>query len=307
MLQRVGGLALAGLARELIPLIEAAGVRVLVFKGPVLAALTCGDLGGRGGGYLDLLVDPEAVETSIAVLEGASFRPVPGYAPRQLHCRAWRYARWSMKELPLARGPLLVDLHWAITNLQRQRPGFEAAWRDRVEITMGGRSVPTLSLVHALDHLAAHALNDRWRELRTLVDQVRLMRQRGEAQQQDLLERPAVTMAGAVARRLLEVRLPGPCDPARLSRRQRWAVEVASSTQREPLFLQQRGPWRLNRAWDLWYQRVALSRSPEDWLRSAAAYGLPPAAFNDPAAGEDRSLAAALASRLARVQERLSA
>ena len=51
---------------------------------------------------------------------------------------------------------------------------------------------------------------------------------------------------------------------------------------------------------------MALSHSPEDWLRSAAAYGLPPAAFNDPAAGEDRSLAAALASRLARVQERLS-
>jgi hypothetical protein len=170
VLQRVGGLALAGLARELIPLFEAAGVRVLVFKGPVLPALTCGDPGGWGGGDLDLL------------------------------------------------------------------------------------------------------------------------------------ERPAVALAGAVACRLLEVRLPDPCDPARLSRRQRWAVEVASRTQRGLLFLHQRGPWRLNRAWDLRYQRVALISSPEDWLRRAAAYALPPTAFNDPASGEDRSLAAALASRLARVQ-----
>lgn len=181
MLQRLGGLALAGLARELIPLFEATGVRVLVFKGPALAALTCGDLGGRGGGDLDLLVDPEAVETSIAVLEGAGFRRVPGYAPRQLQRWTWRYVHWSMKGLPLARGPLLVDLHWALTNVQRQRPGFEAAWWDRVEIPMGGRSVPTLSLVHALDHLAAHALNDRWRELRALVDLVRLMRLRVDA------------------------------------------------------------------------------------------------------------------------------
>lgn len=47
-LQRLGGLALAGLARELIPRFEAAGVRALLFKGPLLAAQTCGDLGGRG-------------------------------------------------------------------------------------------------------------------------------------------------------------------------------------------------------------------------------------------------------------------
>jgi hypothetical protein len=305
-LQRLGGLALAGLARELIPLFEAAGVRALLFKGPLLAALTCGDLGGRGGGDLDLLVDPEAVETSIAVLEGAGFRPLPGYAPRQLHRRAWRYARWAMKELPLARGPLVVDLHWALTNVQRQRPGFEAAWRDRLEIPIQDRTVPTLSLAHALEHLAAHALDDRWGELRALVDLVRLMRLRGEELQQDLRNRPAVALAWAVCCTLLELRLPGAGKPTPLSRRQRWAVEVASRTQREPLDLHQRGPWQLDRAWDLWYQRVVLSRSPQDWLRSAAAYALPPAAFNDPATGEDRSLAAALASRLGRVQERLS-
>jgi hypothetical protein len=306
VLQRLGGLALAGLARELIPRLEAAGVRALVFKGPVLAVQTCGDAGGRGGGDLDLLVAPDSLADSLAVLAAAGFRRLPGYAPQRMHGSTWRYTRWAMKELPLARGPLLVDLHWALTNVQRQRPGFEAAWRDRVEIPLGGQSVPTLSLVHALDHLAAHALDDRWGELRALVDLVRLMRLRGEALQQDLMERPAVALAGAVACTLLEVRLPCPCDPGRLSRRQRWAVEVASRTQREPLFLHQRGPWRLDRAWDLWYQRVVLSRSPEDWLRSAAAYGLPPAAFNDPASGEDRSLAAALVSRLTRVQERLS-
>ncbi|MDM7951729.1 MAG: nucleotidyltransferase family protein [Cyanobium sp. CZS 25K] len=304
-LQRLGGLALAGLARELIPRFEAAGVRVLVFKGPLLAAQTCGDLGARGSGDLDLLVDPEAVAGALAVLEGAGFRRLPGYAPRQLQRRAWRYARWAMKELPLARGPLVVDLHWALTNVRRDRPGFEAAWRDRLAIPIQGRPVPTLSLAHALEHLAAHALDDRWGELRALVDLVRLMRLRGEALQQDLCKRPAVALAWAVAVTLLEVRLPGPGDPTRLSRRQRWAVDVARKAQREPLFLHQRGPWRLNRAWDLWYQRVALSRSPQDWLRSAAAYALPPAAFNDPCSGEDRSLAAALASRLGRVQERL--
>jgi hypothetical protein len=305
-LQRLGGLALAGLARELIPRFEAAGVRVLVFKGPLLAAQTCGDPAGRGGGDLDLLVDPAEVEASIAVLEGAGFQRLPGYAPHQLRRRAWRYARWAMKELPLTRGPLLVDLHWALTNVQRQRPGFEAAWRERQEIPIGERPVPTLGLAHALEHLAAHALDDRWGELRALVDLVRLMRLRGEFLGQDLRERPAVALAWAVAGTLLEVRLPGPGDLCRLTRRQRWAVQVARRTQREPLHLHQRGPWHLDRAWELWYQRVALSRSPQDWLRSAAAYALPPAAFNDPRSGQDRSLAAALASRLARVQERLN-
>ena len=305
-LQRLGGLALAGLARELIPRFEAAVVRALVFKGPLLAAQTCWDPGGRGSGDLDLLVDPEAVEVSMAVLREAGFLRLPGYAPDQFQRRAWRYARWAMKELPLARGPLLVDLHWALTNVQRQRPGFEAAWRDRLAIPIQGRPVPTLSLAHALEHMAAHALNDRWRELRALVDLVRLMRLRGEALQQDLCKRPAVALAWAVAVTLLEVRLPGPGDPTRLSRRQRWAVDVARRAQREAPYLHQRGPWQLNRAWDLWYQRVALSSAPIDVLRSAAAYALPPAAFNDPSTGEDRSLAAALASRLGRVQERLS-
>lgn len=305
-LQRLGGLALAGLARELIPRFEAAGVRALVFKGPLLAAQTCGDPGGRGSGDLDLLVDPQAVEASIAVLERAGFQRVPGYAPRQLQRRAWRYTRWAMKELPLARGPLLVDLHWALTNVQRQRPGFEAAWRERQAIPISGVSVPTLGLAHALEHLAAHALNDRWGELRALVDLVRLMRLRGAALADDLRGRPAVALAWAVAATLLEVPLPGLEDPQRLSRRQRWAVAVARRAQREAPFLHQRQPWRLNRAWDLWYQRVALSRSPHDWLRSAAAYALPPAVFNDPASGADRSLAGALASRMARIRGRLS-
>ncbi len=305
-LQRLGGLALAGLAVELIPRFEAAGVRALVFKGPLLAAQTSGDPGGRGSGDLDLLVEPESVEDSIAVLEGAGFRRLPGYAPDQRQRRAWRYALWAMKELPLARGPLLVDLHWALTNVQRQRPGFEAVWRERQEIAIQDRPVPTLSLAHALDHLAAHALDDRWGELRALVDLVRLMRLRGEALADDLHGRPGVALAWAVAATLLEVRLPGLEDPYRLSGRQRWAVDVARRAQREAPFLHQRQSWRLKRAWDLWYQRVALSRSPHDWLRSAAAYALPPAVFNDPASGADRSLDAALASRLARIRRRLS-
>ncbi|MCS5690886.1 nucleotidyltransferase family protein [Cyanobium sp. FGCU-6] len=305
-LQRLGGLALAGLAVELIPRFEAAGVRALVFKGPMLAAQTCGDPGGRGSGDLDLLVDPQAVEAAIAVLEEAGFQRLPGYAPRQLRRRAWRYARWAMKELPLARGPLLVDLHWALTNVQRQRPGFEAVWRQRQEIPIGGRPVPTLGHAHALEHLAAHALDDRWGELRALVDLVRLMRLRGEALADDLRARPAVALAWAVATALLEVRLPGLEDPCRLSGRQRWAVDVARRAQREAPFLHQRQSWRLKRAWELWYQRVALSRSPHDWLRSAAAYALPPAVFNDPASGADRRFDAALASRLARIRRRLS-
>ncbi len=306
-LERLGGLALAGLARDLIPRFQAAGVRVLVFKGPLLALQTGGDPGSRGGGDLDLLVDPEAVSGALAVLEGAGFRRLPGYAPRDPGRRAWRYARWAMKELPLARGPLVVDLHWALTNVRRDQPGFEGAWRERVELPIGGQPLPTLGQAHALEHLAAHALDDRWGELRALVDLVRLMRARGEALRDDLLFRPAVALGWAVAVTLLELHLPVPGQLDQLSRRQRWAVRVATRTQGKPLDLHQRSTWHLDRAWDLWYQRVALSRSPNDWLRSAAAYALPPALFNDPGSGVDRNLAAALTARLARVRERLRA
>lgn len=301
--QHMQALPLVAGASEAIRTLAGVGIRSLLFKGPALAVQTTGDLTARGGGDVDLLVDPEAIAPAIEALASVGFFPMPGFAPRRLHSRSWSYARWAVKELPLLRGPVLVDLHWSLTNMRRCCPSFEEVWRDHGIVSLGGHELPTLSLPHALVHSCAHAANDRWMHLRSLVDIDRLTRLCPPATSDDLLGSVAVQLSCAVAHQATSsphLSLPSTLRPGRLDR----ALELACRSQREPPLAHQRCPWQLRGALMLLRQRLELAAGPGDWLRIAAAYALPPAVFNDPVTGEDRSLPMALASRLQRARER---
>jgi hypothetical protein len=302
--QRLEAMPIVAAAVETIGLLAERGIRALLFKGPALAVQTTGDLTSRGGGDLDLLVDPQALDPAIEALVCAGFLPVPGYAPLRRDSRRWRYARWAMKELPLVRGPVVLDLHWSLTNVRRSDPCFEAIWRDHATVSLGGHDLPTLSLPHALDHSCAHALDDRWMSLRSLVDIHRLTRLCPPAARDDLCRSEAVQLSCAVAAEATgssHLLLPPTVPQGRLDR----ALSLARLSQRESPLLHQMGPWQLRRAVMLWRQRVELAATPADWLRSAAAYALPPAVFNDPSTGKDRPLPAAVASRFLRARQRL--
>lgn len=304
-LQRLAALPLTAAAMQVLALLERRGVRALVFKGPALALQSCHDITARGGGDLDLLVDPDALPLALECLEAEGFVRLPGFAPRRLDSLRGRYARWAMKELPLMRGPLALDLHWVLTNMGRNDPSFESLWERHVVVTAEGASLRTLCRADALVHSCAHAVNDRWMLLRSLLDIDRLMRQCSAAEIKRVQSAVAVQLSAAVTHAVTGspcLELPLQVAPARLER----ALRIAWSAQQEPLQLHQRSRWDHRRAWLLWRQRLELAASPADLLRAAAAYALPPAVFSDPRTGEDLSAGAAVGLRLRRVRHRLS-
>jgi hypothetical protein len=302
--QRLAALPLAAAAMEVLGLLERNGVRALVFKGPALALQTCHQITARGGGDLDLLVDPDALALALACLEREGYERVPGFAPRHLDSLRGRYARWAMKELPLVRGPLALDLHWVLTTMGRNDPCFEALWERHVVVAADGASLRTLCRSDALVHSCAHAVNDRWMLLRSLLDIDRLTRLCSAAEIECVQGSVAVQLSAAVTHAVTgspSLELPVLVASARLQR----ALRTARSAQQEPLQLHQRSRWDHRRAWLLWRQRVELAASPADLLRAAASYALPPAVFSDPRSGEDLSAGAAVGLRLRRVRQRL--
>lgn len=160
-------LAHAGLLRQVHDRLDAAGIPMLFFKGLAVEAQTGRPLGERGGGDIDVWIPRDHVEAAMEAL-----RPewtLPANYPQPGASWAWRHwQRWG-SELTL-HGPLDVDLHWQLHGVRANLPDFAAARAARVDVVVGGRTVPTLGRAHALAHAVRHAETDRWRILRSLVD-----------------------------------------------------------------------------------------------------------------------------------------
>lgn len=161
--------------RVVLEALEAAGVRALVFKGPVLARLTTGDPTARGVGDVDVWVDPADVATAHRALDGAGFRPDPTY-PRPGDSFAWRHTVRTYYEVAFTGDHVDVDLHWWLDPRRRLGGRFEDAWRTRRTVELAGVRVPTLAADLTFTHTCLHAAKDEWSTLRALVDVHRLAR-----------------------------------------------------------------------------------------------------------------------------------
>lgn len=154
--------------------LDAAGVRSLVFKGPALAVQTTGDLGARGFGDLDLLVDPRAVEEVTALLVAHGWNAVVPLPPAGSW--AWRRIVHASNELPFAGAGCSIDLHWRLDPTLDALPAFDELWDRRELVDLGDGPAPTLGRGDALAHACLNAAKDEWRWLRNLVDVHRLAR-----------------------------------------------------------------------------------------------------------------------------------
>lgn len=166
-------------SRELVPLqllelarvrdlLERAGIRYLTVKGPALAVLTTGDVGARGYGDVDVLVDPGSVAAVTDLLEESGWRStVPLPDPTGW---AWRRLVHTGNELAFYGASSSVDLHWRLDPTLDALPAFAELWERRVTVEVGGLVVPTLAPRDALAHLCFNVARDEWRWLRSLVD-----------------------------------------------------------------------------------------------------------------------------------------
>lgn len=149
--------------------LEDAGIRYLNAKGLTLAHQAYGDFTARGAGDIDLLVSPDDLETAFAALESSGCRvgstyPTPGPS------WAWRHFRRTGHELTLHHGASAIDLHWHLTPIHSDFPGFDELWHRRDVVEIGDHPVTCLGTFDALAHSAAHAATDEWRWLRGLAD-----------------------------------------------------------------------------------------------------------------------------------------
>lgn len=188
--------------RRILPRFDAAGVPVLVFKGPVVQQLAYGDLFVRPSSDIDLLVHHADFDRSQPLLEAEGYQLSP-------ECRSiwWRAGLGEQHFEGADATAATVDLHHRV-----QQPGcplpkdLTALMDQRVSVMVGGQTVPTLSLVHS-SLLAAmsfvKALHHREPAVRYAVDFIALgLRQppgfwdalMGEARRQGLANTVILTL-----------------------------------------------------------------------------------------------------------------
>lgn len=169
---RMAALRAVHALRAALAAVDGTGVRVLVVKGPALAAQAHGDFAVRGFGDVDLLVHPDGVAAAHGALLSAGWY-ADGAAPSPGGSWAWRHLVSTFYEVTLS-GAVGIDLHWRLDLLPRALPEFDALWARRVQVGVAGAGVPTLGPWDALAHSATHAARDDWAWLRSLVDVHRL-------------------------------------------------------------------------------------------------------------------------------------
>jgi hypothetical protein len=167
--------AVVGAAERTIQLLDRhlgeAGIPFLVTKGIVLSRLVYPASNLRSFSDLDVVVAPQNVAASVAVLHAQGYRQgqvrqTLGSRPSKREVRAARratrrfYERFE-HEIPFVApsdGRLLpVDLHWRIAPRRRLPVDADELWRESRTISLAGVEVSALSPEATLVHLALHA------------------------------------------------------------------------------------------------------------------------------------------------------
>jgi hypothetical protein len=163
----VSALSGARQAVELSSALTDAGVRVVAYKGPALAADVHGDVGARWFTDLDFLIAEADRDRAVRALRSA------GYAsPAGLSDRAERvYSRWE-GVTHLARGDgLPVELHWRCQAPRYGGPQDPAEVLARARpCTLGGGSVLVPAPEDLAILLALHGAKHAWGSLMWVAD-----------------------------------------------------------------------------------------------------------------------------------------
>ncbi len=155
----------AELAR-LVARFRAAGIEVIVYKGPAVAALYYGDIGLRSFGDLDFLVRRAELTAVRQILEQ------DGYEPSQTLTEEERVRfEEHAKEYSFVRGPLMVEPHWSLT--QPRYPfaiDYEGLWQRSQLREMFGGQLRVFAPEDELLILCACGAKSGWERLQMVCD-----------------------------------------------------------------------------------------------------------------------------------------
>lgn len=159
------------LTQELLSLIRefgAHGIRVMPFKGPLLAITAYGNVAMREFLDLDILVPKEDFSRAFEVLKQCSYQqPVQQSGEHQsIHIEAQLGCDFIRKD-----GKASVELHWSFIQVWL---GFEvdldALWKVPERVRVAGLSVRRMPAETELLYLCAHGAKHQWRRLCWIVD-----------------------------------------------------------------------------------------------------------------------------------------
>jgi hypothetical protein len=158
---------------DLIDRFRTAGISVIAFKGPSLAAALYGDVALRPFDDLDLFVRKADVPGAQAVLLRHGFRALhpltDGQEARHLETDC---ERCYVED----RHRVAVDLHWASTPGYFSIPFEPQKWWERSSVmTLGDREVSVLSPEDLLLYLCVHGAKHSWQRLLWVTDVAELV------------------------------------------------------------------------------------------------------------------------------------
>jgi hypothetical protein len=169
-------LLLTGWLRRVVDKLAAAGIQAIPYKGPVLAALAYGNIGGRQAGDLDLLIDSRSFAPAKEVLQAEGFRPqmpLAGWQEHQLVRSAHPYA--FVRDLE----GIVLELHWSVSPRSLSVGLGRTPPREPLdEVAVAGTRFLTLPAGALLIALCVHGAKHVWERLGWIVDIAELVARR---------------------------------------------------------------------------------------------------------------------------------
>ena len=170
--QSLAGLSLGRTTQIVSHLFRDFRVDFLVFKGVTLSALTARDIGERGAGDIDVLVNSSDVPRVHRELLKRGFTPEISFTPKE--GRMWRFWSFRERELSYRRDDIFVDLHWRISKDPNQLPPTHRVLARATSVPVGSDQIDTLTPGDALAAAAQHLYLDYCQNIRLIVDVVYL-------------------------------------------------------------------------------------------------------------------------------------
>lgn len=164
------------------------GIRVIPLKGCVLALQVYGNIALRQSRDIDLLIDPDQVNSADLLLKTSYCRIVPSLdlspAQRERFLRFFRHFNYQRKD-----GGQLIELHWRALSDQASRimePG--RLHSGGTSVALAGTPLPAIPLLTNLLYLCGHGAVHFWYRLSWLTDLAEIVRQHPEIDWEEAAE-----------------------------------------------------------------------------------------------------------------------
>jgi hypothetical protein len=147
-------------------ILEAAGVPVIVFKGPALAVVAYGEVGLRQFSDVDILVHPADLPEAAALLSKDGYLPTFFGKPGAEGIGARAYEDQFVKPGQFYS----LDVHWHLTPQYLPCVSEDAAWKRAMRLSLDAGSILSLSHQDLVLFLCVHAAKHGWPELQAVCD-----------------------------------------------------------------------------------------------------------------------------------------